>query len=187
LPATFRAPPSPSGQAAFVADPPPPGGHGVVAELAQGIAPQKPPGREQQALAQPVDGQRLHGVLAAGGDEAAVVAQQRADPPLVPPQQRDEQPGHWGFCRSGRPALANSLASVLLSWVLLRRGVWARATSIISYPPQFGERCSRSASRMTRRARLRCTAWPTFLVAVRPTRVTPARFLATYSTTWGCT
>src|SRR5699024_12067284 len=57
--------------------------------------------------------------------------------------------------RSGRPARCNSAASVRLTWVLLRWGVRARATKIISYPPQFGERCSAKAARITRRARLR--------------------------------
>ena len=38
------------------------------------------------------------------------------------------------------------------------------------------------AAFMTRRARLRRTAQPTFLVAVRPTRVCLARVLSTYST-----
>ena len=35
---------------------------------------------------------------------------------------------------------------------------------------------------LSRRARLRCTAWPIFLVAVRPTRVRLPRVLSTYST-----
>ena len=46
-----------------------------------------------------------------------------------------------------------------------------RATSIISYPPIFCDKCSARAARITRRARLRCTAWPIFLVAVSPMRV----------------
>src|SRR5699024_9665352 len=129
--------------------------HGVVAEFAERVAAQDPPQRQQPAFEGPMGGERLGGILAAGGDKPAVVPQMRADPPLVRADQRNQQPGHPSRARSGRPARCNSAASVRLTWVLLRWGVRARATKIISYPPQFGERCSAKAARITRRARLR--------------------------------
>src|SRR5699024_4762719 len=136
----------------------------------------------------------------AGGHKTAMAPQMRADVPLVQADQPHERrrdhglsPGAAGGggagcgLRTGRPAFFSSTASVRLTCVLFRWGVRARATKIISYPPLFGERFSAKAARITRRARLRCTAPPTFLVAVSPTRVTPRRFLATYSTRCGCT
>ena len=164
-------------QPAFRADPSPLWGYRVIAEFRKWLAAQKPPGGQKQTFDQAVGGQRLHGVLAAGGHKAAVMPEVWADIPLVAAQKFDEKAcdhsaaGTAGAALSGRPALVKSLPSVLLSWVLFKRGVWPRATSIISYPPIFCDKCSARAARITRRARLRCTARPTFLVAVSPMRV----------------
>ena len=129
-----EAPDSPPGEFPLFIDPSPFFRHRVKPELAQGVAAQQPPDRQDQSFDQPMDGQGLHGVFAAGGHKPAMMPQMGADEPLVPLQQRNEQPGHGAdsgvtgatgaaLARSGRPALAKSLPSVLLSWVLFRWGV----------------------------------------------------------------
>ena len=102
--------------------------HGVKAEFAERVAAQNAPQRQKQALDDAVGLQRLNGVVAAGRDKPAMPGRMRADVLLVKADQRHQQPGHGaaggtGAALSGRPALANSLPSVLLSCVLFKRGV----------------------------------------------------------------
>ena len=102
--------------------------HGVKAEFAERVAAQNAPQRQKQALEHTVGLQCLNGVVAAGRDKPAMPGRMRADVLLVKADQRHQQPGHGatggtGAALSGRPALANSLPSVLLSCVLFKRGV----------------------------------------------------------------
>lgn len=102
--------------------------HGVKAEFAKRVAAQNAPQRQKQTLEHPVGLQCLNGVVAAGRDKPAMPGRMRADVLLVKADQRHQQPGHGaaggtGAALSGRPALANSLPSVLLSCVLFKRGV----------------------------------------------------------------
>ena len=73
------------------ADPSPLRGYRVIAEFRKRLAAQKPPGGQKQTFDQAVGGQRLHGVLAAGGHKAAVVPEVWADIPLVAAQKFDEK------------------------------------------------------------------------------------------------
>ena len=102
--------------------------HGVKAEFAKRVAAQNAPQRQKQALEQAVGLQCLYGIVAAGRDKPAMPARVCADVFLVKADQRHQQAGHGaaggtGAALSGRPALANSLPSVLLSCVLFKRGV----------------------------------------------------------------
>ena len=102
--------------------------YGVKAEFAERVAAQNAPQRQKQALDDTVGLQCLNGVVAAGRDKPAMPGCMRADVLLVKADQRHQQPGHGaaggtGAALSGRPALANSLPSVLLSCVLFKRGV----------------------------------------------------------------
>ena len=102
--------------------------YGVKAEFAERVAAQNAPQRQKQALDQTVGLQCLNGVVAAGRDKPAMPGRMCADVLLVKADQRHQQPGHGaaggtGAALSGRPALANSLPSVLLSCVLFKRGV----------------------------------------------------------------
>ena len=102
--------------------------HGVKAEFAERVAAQNAPQRQKQALEHAVGLQRLNGVVAAGRDKPAMPGRMGADVLLIKADQRHQQPGHGaaggtGAALSGRPALANSLPSVLLSCVLFKRGV----------------------------------------------------------------
>ena len=102
--------------------------HGVKAEFAKRVAAQNAPQRQKQALDDTVGLQCLNGIVAAGRDKPAMPGRMGADVLLVKADQRHQQPGHdaaggTGAALSGRPALANSLPSVLLSCVLFKRGV----------------------------------------------------------------
>lgn len=102
--------------------------HGVKAEFAKRVAAQNAPQRQKQAFDDTVGLQCLNGIIAAGRDKPAMPGRMGADVLLVKADQRHQQPGHdaaggTGAALSGRPALANSLPSVLLSCVLFKRGV----------------------------------------------------------------
>ena len=102
--------------------------HRIKAEFAERIAAQNAPQRQKQALDDTVGLQCLNGVIAAGRDKPAMPGRMGADVLLVKADQRHQQAGHdaaggTGAALSGRPALANSLPSVLLSCVLFKRGV----------------------------------------------------------------
>ena len=102
--------------------------HGVKAELAKRVAAQNAPYRQNQAFDDTVGLQCLYGIVAAGRDKPAMPARMGTDVLLVKADQRHQKTGHdaaggTGAALSGRPALANSLPSVLLSCVLFKRGV----------------------------------------------------------------
>ena len=139
--------------------PPPRGRHRVVAPFAQGVAPGDAPGSQQDALDAAVGQDGLHGVVAAAGGEPAAAADPWAEGMLIGPDGQAQGPAASclqtvhafafssaaGFLRaggrvagggasgcfalSGRPAWANSFATMLLSCQLLSRGVMPRATN----------------------------------------------------------
>ncbi len=155
---------------------------GVVPAPAERIAAQDPVQCQKKAFegAEPLDG--LYRVIGAGGVEPAARFFQRRNRALVKPDAADQQPFH-----RRTPAAFRWRSIARRTCWLFAIGVRARATNTRSQPPATRPESGRNAARITRRDRLRRTAFPVFLLVVMPVRSRPLRFFTTYVTRMGLT
>ncbi len=128
--------------------------------------------RHHRSARRAMHAQRLDGVFAAAWPEAAVGADERTDRPLIDPYRANSDLGRPNLnptCHT--PVLSSARLISPCSAVNFRARVLSRPISTRSAPTTCRSASSSlAASFSRRRVRLRTTAFPTFLVTVKPSR-----------------
>src|SRR5208283_1733724 len=139
----------------------------VVPARMPGMTAQNPLRRERAALARAMDADGLARIGAAGGKETAIRADHRTQGKLIHPDRAREHVRRRAHASASSRAFARFRRKVENGTEpVSRRAISTSSTPGISRPAKP----RRAASRNRRLARLRVTALPIFLVAVKPTR-----------------
>ena len=146
----------------------------IVSAAAERVAPQQAEQGQTAPFYNPEPLDRLDSIIGTGGNIFTAWLFHGRNIFLVKTYEPEKNPFH---CRT--PASRSCFSIALAMSVLFTCGVRARATNTRSKPGFTRGAIVRKASRITRRDRLRLTAFPVFLLVVIPTRRLRVRFFIT--------
>ena len=143
-------------------------GHRVSPTASKGIAAQNSPHSQHCTFDSTMNSNCFNGILATTGNKPTVISQKRWKKFLVEANEKNQPFGNHSGCSAwvacNTPAASNCFFITFSSCQLLLWAVLPLATKTKSQLPTFWGKSCCMAARMTRRARLRVTAFPIFLL-----------------------